>query len=202
MAATTSKRPRRFALPDLRDNRGDQAIEDFLDGSKARRRANTKAVAVPADRAVAHSPTGDAVALRSMPGRLAWSEALDREAQRATRYGRPTAVAVFELRPDRASATIDSWVRTHAGPVGESLLRLSRATDVVARMTSTRFQVLLPETSDEAAGKFVERVVGECNERLTGQGAPLTLKTSVAASSPDLPLRDAVAMAVRSIEAS
>ena len=31
MAATTSKRPRRFALPDLKDRRGDQAIEDFLE---------------------------------------------------------------------------------------------------------------------------------------------------------------------------
>ena len=137
-----------------------------------------------------------------MPGRLAWSEALDREAHRATRYGRPTAVAIFELRPERSSATIDSWVRTHAGPVGESLLRLSRATDVVARMTSTRFQVLLPETSDESAGKFVERVLGECNERLNAVGAPLKLKTSVAASSAELPLRDAVAKAVRDLEAA
>jgi hypothetical protein len=69
-------------------------------------------------------------------------------------------------------------------------------------MTSTRFQVLLPETSDEAAGKFVERVVGECNERLTALGAPIKVQTSVAASSPELPLRDAVAKAVRSIEAA
>lgn len=203
MAATTSKRARRFALPDLRDKRADQAIEDFLEGPKTRRRAaSSKALAVPAERAVAHSPTGDAVSLRSMPGRLAWSEALDREAHRATRYGRPTAVAIFELRPERSSATIDSWVRTHAGPVGESLLRLSRATDVVARMTSTRFQVLLPETSDESAGKFVERVVTECTERLTALGAPLKLQTSVAASSADLPLRDAVAKAVRDLEAA
>jgi hypothetical protein len=200
MAATTSKRPRRFALPDMKDRRADQAIEAFLDGPTTGGRATTKALTVPADRALAHSPTGDAVSLRTMPGRLAWSEALDREAQRATRYGRPTAVAIFELRPERPSATIDSWIRTHAGPVGESLLRLSRATDVVARMTSTRFQVLLPETSGEAAGKFVERVIGECQERLTALGAPLTVQTSVAASSADLPLRDAVAQAVRSIE--
>ena len=204
MAATTSKRPRRFALPDLKDRRGDQAIEDFLEGPKTRRRAapTSKALAVPGDRAVAHSPTGDAVSLRTMPGRLAWSEALDREAQRATRYGRPTAVAIFELRPERASATIDSWVRVHAAPVGESLLRLSRATDIVARMTATRFQVLLPETSDEAAGKFVERVMGECQQRLGAVGAPLKVETSVAASSPELPLRDAVAMAIRTIEAA
>ena len=202
MAATTSKRPRRFALPDLKDKRTDKSIEDFLDGPKTRKQATTKALTVPGQTAVAHSPTGDAVALRSMPGRLAWSEALDREAHRATRYGRPTAVAIFELRPERASATLDSWVRTHAAPIGESLLRLSRATDTVARMTSTRFQVLLPETSDEAAGRFVERVVSECQGRLTALGAPLRVQTSVAASSPELPLRDAVAQAVRTIEAA
>jgi hypothetical protein len=203
MAATTSKRPRRFALPDLKDRRTDQSIEAFIDGPKARSKQSTsKALAVPGDRAVAHSRTGDAVSLRTMPGRLAWSEALDREAHRATRYGRPTAVAIFELRPERQSATIDSWVRVHAAPIGESLLRLSRATDIVARMTSTGFQVLLPETSDEAAGKFVERVIGECHERLAALGAPLKVETSVAASSPDLPLRDAVAQAVRTIEAA
>lgn len=201
MAATTSKRPRRFALPDLKDKRTDQAIEDFLDGPKTRKQA-TNALTVPGQTAVTHSPTGDAVALRSMPGRLAWSEALDREAHRATRYGRPTAVAIFELRPERASATLDSWVRTHAGPIGESLLRLSRATDIVARMTSTRFQVLLPETTDEAAVRFVERVVDECQERLSALGAPLKVQTSVAASSADLPLREAVATAIRSIEAA
>ena len=202
MAATARRRPRRFALPDLKDRGADQAIEAFLDGPKTRRRTTSKALAVPGDRALAHSPTGDAVSLRTMPGRLAWSEALDREAQRATRYGRPTAVAIFELRPERQSATIDSWVRTHAAPVGESLLRLSRATDVVARMTSTRFQVLLPETSDEAAGKFVERVISECRQRLDALGAPLKVETSVAASSADLPLRDAVAQAIRNIEAA
>lgn len=202
MAATTSKRPRRFALPDLKDKRADKAIEDFLDGPKAQGRATSRALTVPAERAVAHSPTGDAVSLRTMPGRLAWAEALDREAHRATRYGRPTAVAIFELRPERPSATLDSWIRTHAAPIGESLLRLSRATDVVARMTATRFQVLLPETTDEAAGRFVERVVGECRERLAALGAPLQVKASVAASSPELPLRDAVAKAVRSLEAA
>ena len=95
---------------------------------------------------------------------------------------------------------MDSWLRVHAAPLGQVLLRSSRATDTVARVATTRFQVLLPETSDEAAGRFVERVVGECQQRLTALGAPLQVQTSVAASRPDLPLRDAVAKAVRTIE--
>ena len=202
MAATSSKRARRFALPDLKDRRADQSIEAFLDGPKTRKRAAGKGLAVPEDRALAQARTGDAVSLRTMPGRLAWADALDREAHRATRYGRPTAVAVFELRPERPTATIDSWVRSYAAPVGESLLRLSRATDTVARMTATRFQVLMPETSGEAATRFVERAIADCQQRLASAGAPLKVHTSVAGSSPELPLRDAVAKAIRSLEAA
>ena len=70
---------------------------------------------------------------------------------------------------------MDSWLRVHAAPVGQVLLRGIRATDLVARVAATRFQVLLPETTAEAAGGFVERVVGECQEQLRTIGAPLKL---------------------------
>jgi GGDEF domain-containing protein len=137
-----------------------------------------------------------------MPGRLEWNAAVERESQRAARYERPAAVAVIELRPLRPSAAMDSWLRVHAAPIGQVLLRGSRASDVVARVGAARFQVLLPETTEDAAGEFVERVLGECQEQLQALGAPLRLASSVAASTPDLPLRDAVARALDSIEAA
>jgi GGDEF domain-containing protein len=251
MASTTSNRSRRFALPDLKDERADGVIEAYLDGPKVRRaRPKTASaikpgselavqehtadvVAEPSD-AVVHAPesavvaadeaqpppvasrtglspagtaalrprTGDAVALRTMPGRLAWNDALDRESTRSTRYGRPSAVAIFDLRPLRPSATMDSWVRVHATPIGQALLRLSRATDVVARVATTRFQVLLPETTSDGADEFVERVVGECEQQLQSMGAPIKVQASVAASSAEVPLHDALASALRSIEAA
>jgi GGDEF domain-containing protein len=111
-------------------------------------------------------------------------------------------VAILELKPLRSSSTMDSWLRVHAGPLGQVLLRSSRATDVVARVANTRFHVLLPETDAEAAGEFVERVVGECQEQLREIGAPLKVTASVAASSPELPLRDALTQALASIEAA
>jgi GGDEF domain-containing protein len=198
--ATTTRRTRRFALPSLKDERSEQAIEAFLgEGPQAPTRRRRKAVAAKSA-VVPH--TGEAVALRTMPGRVAWQEALTRESTRSTRYGRPSAVAIFELRPLRDSATIDSWVRLHATPVGQVLLHLSRATDVVARVADTRFQVLLPETNEPGAGQFVERVVAECHEQLRAAGAPLQVKASIAAASTDLPLHDALAKALSALEAA
>ena len=270
MASTTSNRSRRFALPDLKDERADGVIEAYLDGPKVRKaRPKTASAVKPGEElavqehtadvvadspdAVAQSPdtaappapdaaevptpvatelptpgatvvaaeevpapavvsqtgtmtlrprTGDAVALRTMPGRLAWNDALDRESTRSTRYGRPSAVAIFDLRPLRPSATMDSWVRVHATPIGQALLRLSRATDVVARVATTRFQVLMPETTSDGADEFVERVVGECEQQLQSIGAPIKVQASVAASSAEVPLHDALATALRSIEAA
>jgi GGDEF domain-containing protein len=263
MASTTSNRPRRFALPDLKDERADGVIEAYLHGPKVRKaRPKTASAVKPGselavqehtadvvadssdavvqapdaaelptavagelptpDAAVvpaeeAHAPadvspagaattlrprTGDAVALRTMPGRLAWNDALNRESTRSTRYGRPSAVAIFDLRPVRPSATMDSWVRVHAAPIGQALLRLSRATDIVARVATTRYQVLLPETTSDGADEFVERIVGECEHQLQSMGAPIKVQASVAASSAEVPLHDALATALRSIEAA
>lgn len=259
MASTTSNRSRRFALPDLKDERADGVIEAYLDGPKVRKARPKTAIAVkpgselavqehtadvvaessdavvqapdaadqpapdaadlpapdavvlsaeevqapavvsPAGAATLRPRTGDAVALRTMPGRLAWNDALDRESTRSTRYGRPSAVAIFDLRPLRPSATMDSWVRVHATPIGQALLRLSRATDIVARVATTRFQVLMPETTSDGADEFVERVVGECEQQLQSMGAPIKVKASVAASSAEVPLHDALASALRSI---
>lgn len=193
MATSESTRARRFALPDLADQRTGESIEAFLHGRASK---GSQAGSQPRPQA------RDAVALRAMPGRLEWNAAIEREAARGARYERPAAVAVLELKPLRSSATMDSWLRIHAAPLGHVLLRSSRATDVVARVASTRFQVLLPETTAQAAGEFVERVVGECQERLRELGAPLRVSASVAASSPDVPLRDAVSRALRSIEAA
>ena len=198
MASSAASRARRFALPDMVDERAGESIEAFLHG----RTRKPKTALVPAVEAQVHARTGDAVALRTMPGRIEWNAAVERESARGARYERPTAIAILELQPLRASATMDSWLRVHAAPVGQVLLRSSRATDVVARVASTRFQVLLPETTAEAANDYVERIVGECQEQLQGLGAPLKLTASVAASSADVPLRDALSQALSAIEAA
>ena len=194
MATSESTRARRFALPQLADVRTEESIEAFLHGR------GSKSAALVADKRLPQ--TGDAVALRALPGRVEWNAAIERESARSARYDRPAAIAVLELRPLRDSVVMDSWLRMHAAPLGQVLLRSSRATDVVARVANARFQVLLPETTEEAAGEFIERVVEVCEAHLRKLGAPLQVTASVAASSADLPLRDAVSEALRSIEAA
>jgi hypothetical protein len=193
MATSESTRARRFALPDLEDERSGESIEAYIHG---------RGVWGTTQQATAHTPEGDAVAIRSMPGRIEWNAAVARESARHARYERPAAVAILELKPLRPSVAMDSWLRVHAAPVGQVLLRQSRASDIVARVGATRFQVLLPETTADAAGEFVGRVVGECQEQLRALGAPLRVTASFAASTPDVPLADAVSQAVRSIEAA
>lgn len=194
MATSESTRARRFSLPQLEDLRTEESIEAFVHGRGSKSSALVAARRGP--------QSGDAVALRSLPGRLEWNAAIERESVRTARYERPAAVAVLEVRPVRESVVLDSWLRIHAAPLGQVLLRSSRATDIVARVNDARFQVLLPETTEEAAGDFIERVVEACDEHLRELGAPLQVTASFAASSADLPLRDALSEAIRSIEAA
>lgn len=140
--------------------------------------------------------------LRTLPGRLEWNAALARESVRAARYDRPAAVLIVELLPDRPGQDFDSWLRTIAGPIARSLRQDSRETDLVARVAGTRFQMLLPETDEEGASRLADRVARECRSFIQGTGAPVAIRVSVAGTSPDDTLHDALAHALRSIEAA
>jgi GGDEF domain-containing protein len=137
-----------------------------------------------------------------MPGRLEWTAALERESLRATRYARPAAVAIIELRPLRGSADDDPWLRTLAAPVARVLRRDSRSTDVVARVASGRFQVLLPETSAAGADQYAERIGATCRTEVGASGAAVTVRICVAAVTRGRSLADAVEEALRSIAAA
>lgn len=137
-----------------------------------------------------------------MPGRLEWNAALERESIRAARYGRPAAIAIVELKADRAGQSIDPWLRTIAGPIARVLRGDSRATDLVARVASTRFQILLPETTEAGAERLAERVSSGCRAYLETTGAPVAVRISVAGSGLHGSLHQAVADALRIIEAA
>jgi GGDEF domain-containing protein len=140
--------------------------------------------------------------LRTLPGRLEWNAALDRESKRAARYGRPAAVAIVELKSERPNQSVDPWLRTIAGPIARVLREDSRATDLVARVASTRFQMLLPETSESGAECLAERIASGCRTYIESTAAPITVHITVAASGLADSLHDAVAHALRSIEAA
>lgn len=221
MASSQSTRARRFALPDLADARTEEAIEAFLEGPKVRkgRRAKPPADApgAGAAKAAGADPAPPSTALvpafvpsgprpptdlRTLPGRLEWNAALDRESARAARYGRPAAVAIVELKSERPNQSVDPWLRTLAGPIARVLREDSRATDLVARVASTRFQMLLPETSEAGAECLAERIASGCRTYIETTDAPVTVRVSVAAAGLADSLQDALAHALRSIEAA
>ena len=221
-----STRSRRFALPleHGSDDRAVEAIEAFLEGPTVRRHRppvkrrprksypNTgSAQPRKAGAAVVPAPEGDprrgiavprAVDLRTLPGRLEFGAALERESQRSARYGRPACVAIVELVPERQNHQVDIWLRSLAGPVSRTLRQGARATDLVARTANARFQVLLPETAEAGAGRFAERISRACQGSIDATGAPVAVRVTVAVSSPDHSLEEALAHALASIEAA
>jgi GGDEF domain-containing protein len=203
MATSESTRARRFALPDLEDERTGESIEAFLEGPKVRsgRPAAIAAIAVPRAPDIivgaASRAPGD---LRSLPGRLEWNAALERESLRTARYGRPAAVAIVELRPDRAGHLLDPWLKSLVGPIARVLRTDSRATDLVARVASKRFQILLPETTKAGAERVAERVGAGCRAYIESTGAPVAVRISVAGTGLETSLHAALDDALRTIE--
>src|SRR6185369_11886504 len=94
LATSESTRARRFALPDLADERTGESIEAFLEGPRVRRGRRSAVVvtaarpdptASPSTRAVAVPGSRQSIDLRSIPGRLEWNAAMERESLRTAR---------------------------------------------------------------------------------------------------------------------
>jgi GGDEF domain-containing protein len=99
--------------------------------------------------------------------RADWEQALRHEDHRFARYGRPVAVLVVEVRTTDADGA-DRVARR----LGDIVRELARASDRIARVSQTRFHVLLPETDEAAALHFGTRI-------------RRAVRTEVAERSPD-----------------
>lgn len=104
----------------------------------------------------------------------AWSAAIRSEERRYSRYREPVTLMVVEVHGLQ-------WVVAKLGrdaadfvaqSVGESIRRMTRASDVVSRHGSTRFMVLMPQTDEVAAINCVERLRAEC-DALLDDDAPI-----------------------------
>jgi GGDEF domain-containing protein len=228
LATTESTRARRFALPSLHDDRADSSIQAFLDGPDVRR---NRPATMPASVALSDAPTKDATPsadadsapvskrhngggdrtgdpprrtteLRTLPGRLDWIAAMARESARVARYRRPASVAIVDLRHQDAKSDVTPFMRALAGPISRVLREDSRATDLVARVATTRFQLLLPETTEGGAEQLAERLAMRCRGTIDRTGAPIAVRVSVAGTGIQDSLEDALAHALKSIEAA
>lgn len=169
-------------MPDEDGDRANRMIEAFLRGPGAR--------AAPAARPATASGPARRPALDS---RQDWDAALRTEASRAARYRRPATVVAVDLSAgDPTEAPRDVPERL-ASEVGRLLRREARDSDRVTRFGPTRFRILLPETTEAEARRFVERARSRCEA--VDVAADLRLRASVAAAGPGRSLLEALTIA-------
>jgi Diguanylate cyclase, GGDEF domain len=174
----STRRPRKFTLPDHHiEVAAGERIEAFLDGPPTRRR-----------RARPHRHRS-----LDFETRVDWTAALQREAARQARYGRPTTVLVIDLIVGPGPIDPDRFARH----LVEVLGREARETDRATRASMRRFMVLLPETSQDDAAHLANRV--ERGYRTLMDDAPIAadLRIEIAVLRRGADPEDAIADADR-----
>jgi GGDEF domain-containing protein len=176
-------------MPALEDARAEDAIDAFIAGPEARRgrRRGTKRTLQGGD------PPNH------LESRIAWNEALERESARTERYRRPASVVVIRAQ-QRSEADDELSVTRLAQPIGYMIRRGARETDVVTRASDGRFQILLPETSEEEAAQFAERIIADCDVWIRAMRTPVLLRAAAAAASAESTLEAALERAIRAVE--
>jgi hypothetical protein len=177
-ARPAPRRSRRFTLPvDHHDTRTNERIEAFIEGSARPVRKRTRA-----EQRRPHRPI-------VFDSALDWEAAMRREDVRVERYGRRATVVVVDVAPVEL-----------IGPVVEAIRHEARETDRVARVGAGRFRLLLPETGEADADRFVERLSGACRDRLNGHGSALRMRVESATPGHGRSLGDALAEAEERLE--
>ena len=161
----------RAALDELAlDESLSRDADRWLPISQLVRRAACEALGAFAERLVQEPGAGALVdPLTTLHARPVFEAVLDKEIQRAERFGHPFALLLFDV--DRLGAIN----RAHGYGFGDRILErigivmrnYFREHDWVARWQEDAFAVLLPETQPEYAVQLAERVRTTVEERLT-----------------------------------
>ena len=116
---------------------------------------------------------------------------------RIQRYHRPATVVIFELEGlDRLTARLGPDAAGRIVPaLADTIRRLARESDQVARLSPSRFGVLLPETDEVAAINYVERVRRACELWLESGAIALRLSAGWAGTTGEPALPDAMRQA-------
>ena len=136
-------------------------------------------------------------ALTGMLDALAFEEVLSHEDAREQRYRRSATVIVFEL--DGLAKIVD---RLGSEPgdrieaaLGDTITRLARRADYVARLERGRYAALLPETDEVAAINYVERIRRACDLWLESSAIAMRLAIGWASTTGDATLEGAIRLA-------
>ena len=173
-----ARRPRKFSLPDHHDEEAaGERIEAFLDGPPTRRRRPRPQRPRPIE----------------FETRLDWTAALQREAARQARYGRPTSVLVIDLIAGPGPSDPDRFARY----LEEVLGREARETDRAVRSSVRRYMVLLPETSQDDAAHLATRIERAYRSVTADVPVPVELRIEIAVLRRGADPDDAIAEADR-----
>lgn len=162
-----------------------EKIEKFLSGPRSRKRTQ----APPRE-----EPGGAADA--ALDTRTDFAAAIRRETARTERYGRPATVVAVEFAVGTEASPDGPVVRQIdrlAGPIGFTLRREARDTDRIARVGPNRFHVLLPETTEADAIRYIDRARQACEVWFTGAALPVRLRIEAASAGRDRSLTEALA---------
>lgn len=116
---------------------------------------------------------------------------------RVQRYHRPATVVIFELGGlDRLIDRLGAEAADRVVPaLSDTMRRLARDVDHVARLAPGRFGVLLPETDEISAINYVERVRRACELWLESGAIALSLAVGWAGTDGDPTLVEAQRLA-------
>jgi diguanylate cyclase (GGDEF)-like protein len=136
-------------------------------------------------------------ALTGLIGPGAFSRLVAAENARLQRYHRPATVVIFELGGlDRLIDRLGTDAADRIVPaMADTMSRLGRDVDDVARLAPGRFGVLLPETDEVAAINYVERVRRACELWLESGAIALSLAIGWAGTTGDPSLIEAQRLA-------
>ena len=132
--------------------------------------------------------------LTGIENRTAWDDIVAIEEARRKRN--PSPVSIVSADVDNLKATNDRGGHAAGDEIIRATARLlrdeARTSDRVARIGGDEFLIMLPETDEAGAARFVARV-RRTARRAQRQGLPaLALSLGTATSAPDEPLRGAI----------
>jgi len=143
------------------------------------------------------APAGGVDELTGLLDHPSFTRLVAAEDLRVQRYHRPATIVIFEL--DGLDRLIDRLGPEAADRVvpalADTMRRLARVTDQLARLAPGRFGVLLPETDEIAAINYVERVRRACELWLESGAIALSLAAGWAGTAGDPTLLEALRLA-------
>jgi diguanylate cyclase (GGDEF)-like protein len=120
------------------------------------------------------------------------------EDAREERYRRPTTVVVLELDGlDRLVDRLGVAAADRVEPdVADTIVKLARRSDYVARLAPGRFAVLMPETDEIVAINYVERIRQACDEWLESGAIAMRLAIGWASTAGSASVTTAMQVAI------